>query len=280
MNFTETKEYSESESFSNLLLVDSLNLAFRYLFSKEAVFAEKYVSTVKSFAKSYECDKVIITGDWGSQFRRNISPEYKQNRRDKVAEQTPEEEEKFQSFLKEYNRALDLLKLEFPVVKQKGVEADDIIAYISLRHKFKDCHTWIISSDGDLDQLLGDNVSRFAFTSRKEFTKENWHTHHDYPLDKHIDIKCLMGDSGDNVPGIKGVGPKRAEALVAKYGSIYDILGSMPLTDKGAYIAAVNEFEDKILTNVELMDLTEYCEEALLNKENITEINNILEKLK
>lgn len=276
MKFMDTSEAS-SETWCNTLLVDSLNLGFRFKHSNATVFAEKYVDTVRSFAKSYECNRVIITGDWGSAYRKKVLPSYKANREELRAKQTKEEAQEFIEFLNEYNRALDLLKCSYPVLKFKGVEADDIIAYICSKREEKNLgDIWIISSDGDLDQLLNENVSRFAFSSRKEFTKENWHEHHSYNLEDHLNIKCLMGDKGDNVPGVVGIGPKRAESIIKDYGSVYDIHAQLPIKSNYKYMQALNEFGDKLLTNVELMDLPEYCIEAIGKDEYIKEIEEAI----
>ena len=276
MKFNETKDFADIGNFNNLLLVDSLNFAFRYSRGNNKNFAEQYVDTIKSFAKSYECNKIVITGDWGSYYRKEVSPLYKANRLAKRQEQTEEEADKFKAFLAEYNRALEILKGYYPVLKFKGVEADDIIAYIAERTS-SDYHTWIISSDKDLDQLISNKVSRFGFITRKEITVENWNTHYDYPLEAHIDIKCLEGDKGDNVEGVSGVGPKKAQQLVEQYGGIYDIIGNLPIDSKYKYIQNLNAFgKEGLLLNAELMDLQQFCVEALLNKENIDVINNLI----
>ena len=74
------------------LIVDSLNLAFRWKHRGDTDFRYKYQQTVQSLAKSYNCDKIIITADLGaSSFRREIDEEYKQNRADKIAKQTEKE---------------------------------------------------------------------------------------------------------------------------------------------------------------------------------------------
>ena len=154
----------------------------------------------------------------------------------------------------------------------KGVEADDIIAYICAKFAKPFDHIWIISSDKDLDLLIDENVSRFSYVTRKEITLTNWSEHYDYPQDEHISIKVLQGDKGDNISGITGVGIKRAISLVETYGSALDIHGQLPIDSKYKYIQNLNEFGDKILLNYELMDLITYSEEAI-GKANINLIH-------
>ena len=79
---------------NNVMIVDSLNLAFRYKHTKRRDFAEDYYRTVKSLAKSYNADRIILACDWGkSSYRKEIYPEYKADREEKVAQQTEEEKE-------------------------------------------------------------------------------------------------------------------------------------------------------------------------------------------
>jgi 5'-3' exonuclease len=265
---------------NSLMIVDSLNLAFRYKHAKAVDFATDYMRTVESLKKSYKCSKMIITGDWGSStYRKNLYPLYKQNRKDKHADQSETEKEEFEAFFAEVQEILGLYETEgvYPVLRFQGVEADDIAAYICARRKqLKLSQIWLISSDRDWNLLIDDGVSQFSYVTRKEFTKENWHEHYDCTQDEYISIKCLQGDSGDNVPGVPGIGPKRALELVQTYGSTYDIIASLPLSGRYKYIAALNEFgAENLMLNYQLMDLVTYCAEAI-GPENCKTIDKVL----
>ena len=73
-----------------------------------------------------------------------------------------------------------------------------------------------------------------------------------------------MGDSGDNVHGVPGIGPKRALQLVQEYGSGYDICSALPISNRYKYITALNEFgADNLILNYQLMDLVTFCEDAI-----------------
>lgn len=245
----------------NIMIVDALNLAFRWKHSGDLYFKNKYLTTVESLAKSYNAGRVIIAADQGSStFRKEIFPDYKNNR--KHEDQTKEEKEAFEIFFKEYEDTLDLLATKFEVYRYKGVEADDIAAYI-VRNKDKlgMKNIWLISSDRDWDLLISENVSRFSYVTRKEITLDTW----PYDVDpKHyISYKCLTGDSGDNIPGITGIGPKKATALIQGYGDAFDIYEACPIDSKYVYIQNLNNQKEQILINYELMDLLTYCEEAI-----------------
>jgi 5'-3' exonuclease len=262
----------------NLLIVDGLNIAFRWKHQGVLDFKYDYARTIESLAKSYNAGTIIITADGGSSYRKAILPEYKANRKEKYAEQTPQEEKEFAMFMAEFSNTLTLLKEKHTVLQFKGVEADDIAAYISMNlDKFNFDECWMISSDRDWDLLINDKVSRFSTVTRKETTVHNWDEHYDFEIEDYITFKCLTGDKGDNVPGIPGVGPKRAVQLMEQYGTVFDIYDSCPIEGKYKYIESLNENAEQLLINVELMDLITYSEEAI-GKDNIQVINEEIKK--
>ena len=75
----------------NLLIVDGLNVAFRWKHSRQLEFKHDYVRTVESLAKSYNCGNIIILADGGSTYRKRLAPDYKGNRAEKYAQQTEQE---------------------------------------------------------------------------------------------------------------------------------------------------------------------------------------------
>lgn len=257
----------------NLLIVDGLNVAFRWKHQNILDFKYDYIRTIESLAKSYNAGTIIVCADGGSSYRKEIYPEYKANRKERYAEQTEQEAKEFEMFMAEFADTLTLIKEKYPVFHFRGVEADDIAAYITKNFDFDDC--WLISSDKDWDLLINDKVSRFSTVTRKETTVHNWDEHYDFDRDDYITFKCLTGDKGDNVPGVPGVGPKRAVQLMEQYGTIFDIYDACPLEGKYKYIQSVNENAEQLLTNVELMDLIAYCEDAI-GEENKEVINRTL----
>ena len=260
----------------NLLIVDGLNVAFRWKHQNILDFKYDYIRTIESLAKSYKAGTIIVCADGGSTYRKEIFPEYKANRKERFADQTEQEAKEFEMFMAEFQDTLTLLKERHPVFHFKGVEADDIAAYITQKINYDEC--WLISSDKDWDLLISDKVSRFSTVTRKETTVHNWDEHYDFEIDDYISFKCLCGDKGDNVPGVPGVGPKRAVQLMEQYGSIFDIYDACPLEGKYKYIQAVNENAEQLLTNVELMDLVTYNEDAI-GQENIKVIESTLGKI-
>ena len=269
-----------TQSENTLLIVDALNLAFRYKHSVATDFAEDYLRTVNSLKKSYKASHVVIAADQGSSsYRKALSPDYKQNRKDKFDQQSDAERAAFELFFEDYTKTLEYIQAntDYPLLRFQGVEADDIAAYIVSKRKqlpFDDI--WLISSDRDWDLLVQPGVSRFSYVTRKEVTRDNWRTHYDFDPEDYISIKCLTGDTGDNVLGVPGIGPKRAQSLVSEYGSTWDIIASIPLAGKYKYIEALNSCRDQLILNYKLMDLVTHCREAI-GEANCHEIDQTLE---
>jgi 5'-3' exonuclease len=239
----------------NLLIVDGLNLAFRWKHQGTTDFEHEYVRTV------------VVLGDGGSNYRKEIYPEYKANRKERYAEQTPKEEEEFKKFLEEFGTTMNTLKYKgYLTLKYAGVEADDIAALICQnRQELGLDEIWMISSDRDWDLLVDSNISRFSTVTRKETTLLNWDEHYDFDPEYFLTYKCLTGDKGDNVPGVDGIGPKRATQIIQQYGDIFDIMASLPMEGKYKFIQNLNEFGSEGLEiGLKLMDLTYDVDGAVL----------------
>lgn len=263
------------KSSNNLMIVDALNLAFRYKHAKKRDFGTEYLMTIQSLASSYKCGSIVIAADKGSSlFRKAIYPEYKQNRKDKYETQTPEEKQEFEDFFQDFNEALTLLAKHYPVLRFQGVEADDIAGYLVKKYK-KNYNIWLVSSDKDWDTLVGTGVSRFSYVTRKETTLENWHEHYDVSPMNYVGLKVLMGDAGDNIKGVEGVGPKRATQLLNECGDIISLIDSLPLPGKQKFVQNLNKSKDTLELNIQLVDILTFCEEAI-GSENIEAINNEL----
>jgi 5'-3' exonuclease len=262
---------------SNTIIVDALNLAYRFLHQRKTDFAEDLCNTILSLANSYKATNIIVACDFGSsKYRLSLYPGYKSARKEKFETQTQEEKEKFTIFFEEFEKSLELMVEYFTLFRFKGVEADDIAAYlVKYKNDFNLGNIWLISSDKDWDLLIQDNVSRFSYVTRKEITVDNWHEHYSVPIEEYISLKVLTGDSGDSIPGVEGVGPVRAASLISEYGGALDIANALPLAGKAKYIKNLNISEDLIYLNYQLMDLLTYCEEAI-GRDNIEVINNAI----
>lgn len=275
------EEFNRAESGNNLVIIDGINLAMRFKHKGQIMFSAEYLTTVNSLAKSYGAKDVVHLSDFGkSTYRKELLPTYKGGREVKREAQTEEETQAWNDFFEGYERAISLLKdAGHCSIKLRGVEADDLAAYICLSDMAKQYDSiWLISTDYDWDQLLSKQVKRFAYTSQKEFRIENFYDDHgcDSP-EQFTHVKAIQGDSGDSVPGVDGIGIKRAYNLIREYGTVHDLAGALPLAGKQLFIQALNGSYDLLLKNLELMDLPSYYFEAISHASELYEGNYIEE---
>jgi 5'-3' exonuclease len=246
------EDLKPSEDDKNLLIVDGNNIGYRYLQRKNFnSFADDYIRTVESLAKSYKSKDIVVAYDFGkSEYRKAIFPEYKANR----TPPTEEEKDHFDKFFAELNSVSE--KIPYQTFKLFGVEADDIITYLALKLKSRYPHIWIVSSDRDLYQLLDDNISIFNLFSRKELTKKWLWDEKGLTPEQHQLSKIIQGDKSDNIAGIDGIGEKRGDDLAKTYKNIGNLLNKLPLPGRSKYIKNLNEGKDLLLRNEQLINLT------------------------
>ncbi len=147
-------------------------------------------------------------------FRNEIYPEYKANRTAPPEDLVPQF-----GLIRQATVAFDL-----PCIEMKGFEADDLIATYTNEALKAGGDVTIISSDKDLMQLVGPRVTLYDTMKDKRLgisdVIEKWGV----PPEKMIDLQALTGDSTDNVPGVPGIGPKTAAALLEEYGDLDTLL--------------------------------------------------------
>jgi 5'-3' exonuclease len=270
---TEAKAIAENNN--NLLLVDGVNLAFRYLQRKNYNnYTDDYIRTITSLGKSYGAKRIICCFDAGaSAYRKNMYPEYKQNRK---IERSEEEQERFTEFFNCLTDTIDALPFEH--YKFKGIEADDVIAYFTKNLSAKYDHTWVISSDRDLFQLIKPNVSIFNMYSRKEIDIDYLDTEFGLSPREYSYARMIEGDAGDGITGVEGIGPKRSIALIKEYKTIENLISSLPIAGKAKYIQNLNKSVDILQRNEKLINLVDYIDEVISSVEKQDLIEEMLTK--
>ncbi len=149
--------------------------------------------------------------------RLAVYPEYKANR-DATPEDLPPQVE----------RIVEIVEtLGIPIFRKEGFEADDLIATIAERVPREDVELFIVSRDKDLNQLLSDSVKLWDPVKNEVIDVQSLQRTHGFTPKEAVEVQTLMGDPTDNVPGIPGVGPKTAVALVKKYGTADEVLNHL-----------------------------------------------------
>ena len=165
-------------------------------------------------------DKIIVAFDISSSEKRTkIFNEYKAGRH-----KTPEDLTIQFPIIKELLKTMNI-----PIVQKDGIEADDILGAIAKKEGKKGNKIIILTGDRDYFQLVDININiRYPKTimGKTEYIiYDNYKINEEYGLtpEKLIEVKALMGDASDNIPGVKGIGEKTALKLIIQFGSLEKI---------------------------------------------------------
>lgn len=187
--------------------------------------------------------------DAGSSFRTDYYPEYKATR-EKLDDELQED------FDRSVARIEDLLgAFSVRLVSVDGYEADDVIGTLAERARSR-LDVVIVSGDKDFYQLVSPHVSLLnpgrrgpAAVDEQLVTTENAHERLGVQPEQVVDFLALVGDSSDNVPGVRGIGPKTAQKLIESYGSLESILeNAASVSGKRAREALLAEAENALLS--------------------------------
>ena len=200
-----------------------------------------FLTTLQRLLDEEQPEALCVTFDRREPtFRHEADENYKATRH-----AMPEELAMQMPVLKEVLDAMDI-----PRYEMAGWEADDLIGTISRRCEAVGWDCVAVTGDKDSLQLITDRTrvklvsTRMGQTTTKDMTPESFREAYGFEPIHMIDLKALMGDSSDNIPGVPGVGEKTAMALVQKYGSIEEIYRLLPdIEAKPAVIRRLTEGE-------------------------------------
>lgn len=195
-------------------------------------------------------------------FRHKMFDAYKGTRKpmpQELREQVP--------LMKEMLRAMQI-----PVMELEGYEADDILGTLSARMEAEGLEVCIVSGDRDLLQLAREDVrillpkTKATGTQIEEYYAKDVLERYQVTPTQFIDVKALMGDASDNIPGVPGIGEKTATKLIVKYGSIEEAYAHVDEITPAKAREALREHFDmakmsKVLATIELAAPIELAKE-------------------
>ena len=209
-----------------LLILDGnsvINRAFfgvKPLTTREGLYTHAiygFLNILERMEKEEQPEAVCVSFDLhGPTFRHLKYDGYKANRHG-----MPEELAMQMPVMKDVLRAMNI-----PIYECKGWEADDVIGTVGKICSNNGWECVIVTGDRDSLQLIDENVhvklvvTKAGQTSATLYNEEVFREEYGFEPKKLIDLKALMGDSSDNIPGVAGVGPKTAKDLLAKFGSL------------------------------------------------------------
>ena len=222
-----------------------LNRAFygiRPLSTRQGLYTHAiygFLTTLQRLIDEEQPEALCVTFDRREPtFRHKADASYKAQRKgmpEELAMQLP--------YLKQVLDAMSIPRYELA-----GYEADDLIGTISRRCEADGWDCVIVTGDKDSLQLITDHTTvklvstRMGQTTTKDMTPDAFREQYGFAPIHMIDLKALMGDTSDNIPGVPGVGEKTAMALVQRYESIDALYAAMPEVE--AKPAAIRKLEE------------------------------------
>lgn len=224
-----------------LMVIDGnslINRAFygvRTLTNHEGLFTNAvygFLSTLLKLREQYTPDRIVVCFDVKEKtFRHKEYEAYKGTRKpmpEELAQQLP--------LIREMLDAMGITRMEKP-----GFEADDLLGTLSQQANARGDTCLVVTGDKDSLQLIGDGtsvllaVTRMGQTTTTEYTTEVFCEKYGFDPIHMIDLKALMGDTSDNIPGVPGIGEKTAMGLIQKFGTVQAVYDNIddPFIKKG-----------------------------------------------
>lgn len=183
-------------------------------------------------------------------FRRALFPDYRTGR----PRGTPEEVANFDQQVAQVQRILEHLGVPYPVAP--GFEADDVMGTLASTAARDGLAVTIVSGDRDLMQLVGPRVALFMPKGQDgelytpALVQERWGVR----PDQIPDLKALIGDTSDHIPGVPGIGPKTAAALLSRHGTIDALYAALP-TLPARQATLLRTYQERVQLNRRLVTI-------------------------
>jgi DNA polymerase-1 len=218
-----------------LILIDGHSLAYRAFHAlpedmktaqgelTNAVYG--FTSMLLNVLRDEQPTHIAVTFDKGRPFRHDIYPDYKAHRAE-----MPDE---LCSQMERVRQVVETLGI--PIFELEGYEADDLLGTLARQAGEQGVDTLIVTGDMDLLQLVDERTrvltSRWRFSDTVVYDLEGVKQRYGLPPTQLVDLKAIMGDKSDNIPGVRGVGEKTGIKLLQQYGqleAIYEHLDEAP----------------------------------------------------
>ena len=211
-----------------VLILDGNSLAFRAFYALPLLTTSegKYTNALYGFTNMLFKMKEVINPDYifaafdrkAPTFRHLEYKDYKAGRKKMPSE-----------LVEQFPRIKEMLSImNIKIYEIDGYEADDIIGTIADKCGASGMEVYVVTGDRDALQLASDNIkvviTKKGVSETEIYTKERMMEEFKVTPQQFIDVKGLMGDKSDNIPGVPGVGEKTAFKLIAEYGSIENVL--------------------------------------------------------
>jgi DNA polymerase-1 len=203
-----------------------------------------FVQTLQKVIKDYEPEYLAVAFDLpGPTFRHEMYPAYKANR--------PPAPEDLVAQIPWIKKILEAYRI--PCVEKAGYEGDDVMGTLASRAREEGIEAVLVSGDKDLHQLVGDRIKVLEPRKGEWIGPEEVEAQYGVSAPELVDLFALTGDKVDNLPGLPGVGPKTAAALLQRFGSLEEVIDRAGEIEKPKLRQAVQENAEAIRKTRELV---------------------------
>ncbi len=222
---------------------------------------------------------LAVSFDTGRTFRDDLYSEYKATR-DKMPEDLSPQLDRIRQVVQAFG---------IPILEAQGFEADDVLGTVARRAAAEGVHVVILTGDRDLLQLADDDIT-IQLAGQKlsealDYDAKAVEDRFGVRPDQVVDFKAMVGDTSDNIPGVKGIGEKTAADLLRKYDSldgIYAHLEEVPtrwrtLLENGRELAVLSQRLSAIATDVPMEFELAACQRRPVDRERVFELFRELE---
>jgi DNA polymerase-1 len=220
-----------TQQYPLLLLIDGHALAYRAFFGMPATFKTMHgeaTHAVYGFTamllgvwKEYQPDYIAVAFDHGKTFRHDTYREYKATRQ-KMPGELRTQMTRIEQLVQAFN---------MPIYTTPGYEADDILGTLGVQAVKNDLKVLIVTGDRDALQLIGPYLRVVlpgrVFAEREVYDEAAVQKRYSLTPAKLVDLKGLIGDTSDNIPGVDGIGDKTAIKLIQAYGSLAGVYANL-----------------------------------------------------
>ncbi|MCD6337189.1 MAG: DNA polymerase I, partial [Candidatus Marinimicrobia bacterium] len=219
---------------NKLFIIDGMAIAYRAHFAlirnplvtsdgRHISAAYGFLNALLKIVRDESPDYLAVAFDSKEKtFRHKRYPEYKATREKMPFEMRPQIQ-----WIKDILSAMNI-----PMIEMPGFEADDIIGTLAKKAEADNIETYMVSGDKDFMQLVNEHIFLYAPATGKRpltvYDKAGVEKKWGVPPENIIDLLGLMGDSSDNIPGVKGIGEKTAVKYLKTYGSLEALLEAAP----------------------------------------------------
>ena len=224
-----------------------------------------FTNFISTLQREHDSDYIIFAIDTkGPTFRNDIDPNYKANRSAPPPELTMQ-----------LPVAIEWIdKMGYKTLGKVGFEADDMIATVAHHAREKGYDVRVVSHDKDLYQLIDDDHTVVVDAiKRKSVNEKACFEKYGVTPKQFIDYQSILGDSADNVPGVKGIGKVGAEKLLKEFGTLDNIYANLGVI-KGANQKKLIEFKEQAYMSKELVTLRDDVFENIDFEEYTMDVEN------